>query len=295
MYDYTAGGPDESDAAAVGAHVPEDVGVPSAPVDAETAPEPRPPLHQGDIDNDQQWVGIAAAGGTALLSLALLGWLAVANKRDHKELELKIEGVDHRLLDYRQAHALVHDAMQRQLLGMQASMQQQIQAGHHQQNVLQSMSPRARRAASAAAVLQGAAMPFAPVVSMSPPIAMPAYGTGYGVAGYPPAYPPPVSYPPAYPPPVSYPPGPPAFPVGYPPGPSSIPPTFQYASPAPVPTMTHGSPTPGVPTAAMTAFAPAKSSVPAHLERAIASASKQAARSATRASDITARFGGARG
>jgi len=84
--------------------------------------EPMPPEHKGDTDNDAQWTGIAVVGGGVVFTVGLFVWLAVTNREQHAVLEDKIEGVDSRLLDYQQAHAIVHSVLQAQITAMQ---------GHH--------------------------------------------------------------------------------------------------------------------------------------------------------------------
>jgi hypothetical protein len=93
-------------------------------------PQPPPPAHhRGDVDNDAQWLGIAVTAGGVVFCAGLFAWLAVTNREEHQGLNAKIEGVDQRLFDYQQAHALVHGVLQGQIEGLRA--QQAVQhAGH---------------------------------------------------------------------------------------------------------------------------------------------------------------------
>lgn len=177
LHPYAVAGGPEQDSVLYGGAPPPPTPPEPAYAPAAYAPETTETPHKGDIDNDSQWLGITMCAGGIVLSTVLLGWLAIVNKREHQAIEHKIEGVDQRLLDYRQAHQLVHNVLQGQMAALQ------------QQQLMASMSPRTRHAAALLAnvpmhpTVYGAPAGYpafvppvaAPVVSVAPPMVLPQY------------------------------------------------------------------------------------------------------------------------
>ena len=88
------------------------------------APQPAPPA----TTSDDVWAGIYVLTGGAVVTLGLLGWLAVKNAKEHEALRGEIDDQDRRFAAYASDHARLHAALAEAQARVDARLQSQIDA-----------------------------------------------------------------------------------------------------------------------------------------------------------------------